>query len=958
MKNYKFIEEKYLEEVAGNCKIYEHEKTGARVLTVENDDSNKTFAIAFRTTPEDSKGTAHIVEHCVLQGSRKYRTKEPFMDMLKSSMQTFLNAMTFPDKTVYPLSSRNEKDFYNLMDLYLDAVFYPRMYEEEKIFRQEGWHYELEDKKSELKRVGVVFNEMKGDYSSVDSQIYNALSLNLHPDSTYGVNSGGDPMEIPKLSYQEFLAFHKRYYHPSNSYIYLYGDMDMEKALEFIDKNYIGKFEKTNPDSGIKLNEPFKEKKSLIDYYSVDPGQEIENKDVLTYSVVVQDRTYKNIDFMMNFISELLITSDAGPIKLALQEKGLGEDIYFTTNSSLPYDFTIVAKNTSRDRMGEFADIIENTLAKIVKEGLDKKHVLSTLNKYEFSIREGSGPHKSIIYVLRALNSWLYDRSPYEGLIINEHIKEIREKLDHGYIEDFIKKYLIDNPYKVELTILPQEGREKQREDKQREDLLAYQKTLSEKELDQIIKETKELKAYQTSESSEEDKNNLPSLNLSDIDTEVAKIDPLVSEIKGAKYLFLEGAANKISYASLAFKIDHLREDELKDLALIDLFLNGLSTENYSFQDLEKEIYLRSGGISFALTAFQCKAKSKRKFIGKVKYLKGQGEKAFELIEEILTKTKFDDQKRIKDLLLEEKSALESSFMAMPNSFGFAVLEAQNTESGKFANMTVGSDYYDHIIKTLKDCDENFPALKERLEKVYGKILNKKDLIIHLLGEKDAEEEFKKVAQGLIERLSYQSENEISLSLNKKMNLGYTFSSNVNFVCQRGNFDSFGDYDGSMEVLKNFLSLDYLYTNIRAIGGAYGMGINFSREKIAKMNSFRDPKLKETLDVFESLPSYLSKVEISDQDLKNYIIGSMNTFNPLLDLASKADLSLGIYIKGQRESDLKKAKQEALKTDLEKIRSYSKLLEEILKTKTYCVIGGEAVKENKDLFCEVRNLIK
>lgn len=958
MEKYKLIEEKYLEEVAGECKVYEHIKTGAKVLVISNEDTNKSFGIAFRTTPENSKGTAHIVEHCVLQGSRKYRTKEPFMDMLKRSVQTFLNAMTYPDKTMYPIATRNEKDFYNLMDLYLDAVFYPSMYEEKKIFLQEGWHYELEDLAGELRRSGVVFNEMKGAYAQADSQIFDAVTFNLHPESTYGVDSGGNPMEIPKLSYEEFLAFHKRYYHPSNSYIYLYGNLDMEKALNFIDENYIGKFEKAEPNSDVKLNPPFESMKKCTAYYSITKDESGPMKDVLTYSVSVNEGDDPMCNFMLSFISELLVTSEAAPIKLALQEAGIGEEISYFTNSSKPFDFTIIAKNTDKALEDKFIQIIEDTLQKLVEEGIDKKFIEATLNKFEFLAREGYGSQKAIIYFIMAMKTWLYDKNPIKALELNAIVEQVRSEIESGIVEDFIQKYLIDNPYKMSLTVLPKIDMAKDNEEEQQRDLNEYKKTLSQEELTEIINSTRELKEYQHAESTEEQKKTLPNLEISDLTDEVTDLSLEEIDKGGYKILIKEENTNKIAYGILGFDISHIGEEEIKDLTLLRLLLGSISTEKHSFEELDKEIYLRSGGYSFRLDALKNlkTGRSDRRFFIGMRYLEGKGEEAFELLSEIMFNTIFTEKERIKNILLEEKSAISSYIMAAPNNFGKIVLQSQIDEVGRFQNLASGSEYYDHLAWAIAEVEKDFEGFVERIKSLYKKVFNKNNMIFHFTGDSNLKDEYIECAEKLYDSLNFESSEVKEIKVNPKKNIGYTFSSNVNFVNMTGEFEE--EYKGQMEVLKNFLSLDYLYTMIRAVGGAYGMGISFTRDGSSFIYSYRDPNLKKTLEVFKSLPEYIGDVKISKEDLKNYIIGSTNAFNPLLDPPTKGLVNLYSYLRGIDEKSLRKSKKEALSTTEEDIKSFKGLLKNIVNQNHYVVIGGEDINKNSDLFDEIKPLIK
>ena len=563
LNKYKLIEEKYIDEVASKCKVYTHIKTGARVLTLENNDDNKAFGIGFRTPPVRGNGVCHIVEHCVLSGSRKFKTKEPFMDLIKSSLQTFLNAMTFPDKTIYPVSSRNEKDFYNLMDVYLDAVFHPAIYEEEKIFLQEGWHYELKDKDDELKYNGVVYNEMKGVYSSSENIVSDAMVFALHEDSSYGVDSGGDPKLIPSLSYQEFKDYHKKYYHPSNSYIYLYGNQNMEEALDFIDKNYLQDFDKAEINSEIILNDEIKETKDVEITFSASKEEMKDKIDYLSKGWTIGYADSKMDVFMRDFLAELLIEAQGGPLRKAILDAGLAEDVYSETSSSLPLDLSIVLKNTDADKKDEFLKVLKDTLQKLVEEGIDKDLLEATLNKFEFIFREGGGTQKAIIYYIRALNSWLYDQSPLDALYYNDVLEVVKEKLDDGFVENYIKEKLIDNEYSVNLLARPELNKNDKEEEILRKELEYLKAKMSEEEIDEIVKKSRDLEDYQNAEDSKENKDTIPSLDLSDIDEKVTRYPVEEDKIGDVIYLKSNQETNGIVYTSLSHDISFIEKEEM-----------------------------------------------------------------------------------------------------------------------------------------------------------------------------------------------------------------------------------------------------------------------------------------------------------------------------------------------------------------------------------------------------------
>ena len=654
MNNYKLIEEKYIDEVASNCKVYTHIKTGARVLTLENNDDNKAFGIGFRTPPERGNGVCHIVEHCVLSGSRKFKTKEPFMDLIKSSLQTFLNAMTFPDKTIYPVSSRNEKDFYNLMDVYLDAVFHPAIYEEEKIFLQEGWHYELKDKEDDLKYNGVVYNEMKGVYSASENLVSDAMVFALHEDSSYGVDSGGDPKLIPSLSYEEFKDYHKKYYHPSNSYIYLYGNQNMEEALDFIDKNYLQDFDKAEINSEIILNDEIKKTKDVEITFSASKEEMKDKIDYLSKGWTLGYADSKMDVFMRDFLAELLIDAQGGPLKKAIFDAGLAEDVYAETSSSLPLDLSIVLKNTEADKKDEFLKILRESLEKLVEEGIDKDLLEATLNKFEFIFREGGGTQKAIIYYIRALNSWLYDQSPLDALYYNDVLSEVKEKLNDGFVEKYIKEKLLDNEYSVNLVAKPELNKNHREEEELKKELQELKAKMSDEEIEEIVKKSRDLEEYQNQEDSQENKDTIPSLELSDIDEKVTEYPVEEDKLGDVVYLKTHQETNGIVYTTLSHDISFIEKEEMETMSLLLSLIGLIDTKNYTYEELNNEIYKATGGISFNPSVY-VDAKDKEKYVLRMNIkMKSTADKlgrGLEIIDEIMNNSLLDSKKRIKELL-------------------------------------------------------------------------------------------------------------------------------------------------------------------------------------------------------------------------------------------------------------------------------------------------------------------
>ena len=521
-KNYKLIKEENLKDINSKGILLEHEKTGAKIVLFENDDENKTFAIGFRTPPYNDTGIPHILEHSVLCGSRKYPVKEPFVELMKSSLNTFLNAMTFSDKTMYPVSSCNIKDFRNLTDVYMDAVFYPSIYQKEAIFKQEGWHYELFDKDGEITYNGVVYNEMKGAFSSPDGVLERVTMSTLFPDTAYGVESGGDPDYIPDLSYQKFLEFHKKYYHPSNSYIIIYGDCDMEEQLQYLDEEYLSKFDKLEIDSSLKVQAPFTETKVKTMEYPVSKEQGTDHKALMSYAVALSDKVTMTENVALDIISAVLLDVAGAPIERALLDAKLGSAITGGyDNGILQPMFVIQTKDVCECQKDEFVNVIEDTLRKLVKEGLNKKMLEAALNRHEFKTREADfgGMSKGLIYGINALSTWLYDKDPFAFAKYDEIYGFLRSKLETNYFEELIEKYILNNTHKAITIVNPSLDIAERKEKALKEKLAAYKASLTEEQIEQLIKDTNELKAYQAREDSKEDLATIPMLKKEDLST-------------------------------------------------------------------------------------------------------------------------------------------------------------------------------------------------------------------------------------------------------------------------------------------------------------------------------------------------------------------------------------------------------------------------------------------------------
>ena len=957
--NYKLINEEFVDEVNSLVKVYEHIKTKARVLTLSNDDENKCFSIGFTTIPKDSTGVAHIVEHCVLSGSRKYKTKEPFMDMIKSSLQTFLNAMTYPDKTLYPISSRNTKDFYNLMDLYLDSVFFPKMYEEKKIFMQEGWHYELEDEDAPLKINGVVYNEMKGVFSDADDICSYAINEALHENSTYGVISGGEPKHIAQLTYEDFLDFHKKFYHPSNSYIYLYGDLDMDKALDYIDKNYLSNFEYKNIDLGLKLNNSCK--RYVEKTYSVGSDSSTENKDYLAMAFCLGESKNTKDLFMRDFLSELLIDSSAAPLKLALKEANFCEDIYAETSTSYNLDLSIIAKNCDSTKRDIFEKIIFDTLKNIVENGIDKNLVKATLNKFEFALREGGGSHRSVIYYIRALNSWLYGTNPIISLKFNHIIKELKDNLDNGYLENYIKEHLLNNEFKTTVSVTPLKNKNEKEEQEFTKKLEDYKNSLTKDEIENLITDTKELFKFQLTKDTKENKDTIPKLDLSDINKEVTHIPCEKYKEDDKTLIFNPQFTNEITYLTFSFSSEHIAETEFFEYSLLGRLLSKVSTDKFSYVELDSEIYKYIGGLRFAPTSYRVFQSEdfKRRFNIDLKCLDTNFKDSLNLLNHIIFNSIYTEKERIKELLIESKLSFESGFLQAGHGLAVNQVKTYFNTFSLYNSKINGIEAYFKLCDFLEDYDNKFDYLSTSLSAIAKKLFTKNNLVINLTCSEDKKEENIRYINEFTKKLPSDKYENVKLKLNPtQKNEGLYLSANVVYVSKGYDLSKLNlKYSGKMTVLGNILSNEYLHNNIRAKGGAYGAGISFSIYGDMTTYSYRDPNLSKTIEVYDNMYKYLDNLSLTEEELTNFIIGSMNFFDPLLTPQDKGALNLNRYFTEFSEQEYSNYKNEAINTSLEDLKAYSKYLKEAMDKNYMCTIGSEEkIKQEKELFNEIINL--
>ena len=964
---YEVLKEEELQDIHSKGWLLRHKKTGARVMLIENSDENKVFNIAFRTPPKNSTGVAHILEHSVLCGSREFPLKDPFVELVKGSLNTFLNAMTYPDKTCYPVASCNDRDFQNLMHVYLDAVFYPNIYKKEEIFRQEGWNYHLEKKEGPLKYNGVVYNEMKGAFSSPDDVLEREIMNSLFPDTTYGCESGGDPVNIPDLSYEEFLDFHRQYYHPSNSFIYLYGNMDMEEKLEFLDSYYLSAFDSLVIDSEIRDQEAFAQVKDIQKSYPVSEDEGEEDNTYLSYNMVVGEAADINLSLAFEVLDYALLSAPGAPLKQALLDAKIGKDIYGSFEDGIKQTyFSIVAKGANLSQKEEFVKVIRDTLTKIAEEGIDKKAVTAGINYYEFRFREAdfSSYPKGLMYGLDILSSWLYDDTkPFCEVQLLEGFEFLKKALEEGYFEELIRKYLLDNTHGAILSLVPEKGLAAKRDKELEEKLENYRKSLSDEELTRMVENTKALEAYQEAEETPEALTCIPMLSREDIKKEITGLTNEEHHVEDSLFLYHDVCTNGIGYADLLFEIHDFDVDTVHYLGLLKSVLGAVDTENYTYGELFNEVNARTGGIAYGIEVFddaQDTDAFRAMFAVRGKALYPEMDFMFSMIREVLTTSKLDDTKRLYEIIARVRSRAQASLASAGHST--AVLRGASYASpmAAFQDEMAGIGYYQFIEKLEKDFDSCKDEIVKNLRKVMEEVLRPENFCVSYTGERESLDVVKAQAAGIKKVLfNGQKPESVKQAPCIKKNEAFKTSGQVQYVAQNGNFRKKGlEYTGALEILKVILSYDYLWINLRVKGGAYGCMSGFKRNGESFLVSYRDPHLKRTLEVYQGVPDYIRAFEADEREMTKYIIGTISNKDVPRTPQMQGSISKTAYFSNVTEDMLQKERNQILGAQKEDIQKLAALVEAVLSDDQICVVGSEtAIEKAEDVFMEVKPLI-
>jgi len=953
--NFELIKEETIPELNSHAKLYRHKGTGAQLLSMLNNDENKAFGISFRTPPTDSTGVPHIMEHSVLCGSRKYPLKEPFIELAKGSLNTYLNASTYPDKTCYPVASQNLQDFYNLVDVYLDAVFYPLITSE--TLKQEGWHYELMQKDEPIKYKGVVFNEMKGAYSSPEAVMYRHIGQLLLPDTIYGVDSGGDPKAIPDLTYEQFRNFYDSYYHPSNAFLYFYGDDDPEKRLQIAD-NYLKDYAHREPDSGVTLQPPFEQPREVIMSYAASDEDAAATKSMITINWLLPENNNPTLALALSIMSHAVFRTPASPLRKILMDSGLGEDVMGGGLSAYMRQMTFSAgmKGVKRADVTKVSDLIMQTLRQIVAEGLEADMVEAAMNTVEFRMREYNtgGFPKGLSIMFDALSTWIHGHDPLQQISFERPLAAIKASLAENprYFESLVEQYLLQNNHRLTLITEPDAALKNREEAAEIAKLAEIKAAMSEEELERIIEETYHLRESQDAPDDPEVLALVPSLKLSDIDRQ-SKILPIaVTEHDGAKILYHDLFTSGILYLEVGFNLRVIPADLLPYMSLFSDALLQLGTEKESFVKLLQRIGRKTGGLrAFPSVSSQRHSPESSAWL----FLRGkctvpQTDDLLAIMQDILLTVKLDNQERFKQLVLEDKASRESSVVPGGHGFVSRRLQAHFSEAAWVNEQMGGVDYIFFLRQLAQEVEQNWAGVLAKLETIRQLLINRNAMICNVTLDETNWQLVRPKIEQFMAALPTQPYNFATWTPQPGIPFeGLTAAaSQVNYVGKAANLYDLGyQFHGSMSVITNYVRTTYLWEKIRVQGGAYGAFCNFDRNTgVFSFGSYRDPNLLETLANYDLASEFLRHLNLNEDQLTKSIIGVIGDIDTYQLADAKGYTSMMRYLHGTTDEERQQYRAEVLATKSYHFQAFAEILAQFNQQGIVTVLGSpEAINQ-------------
>jgi len=960
---FKLVKQQFVKELDADCYLFQHEKSGAELLKVAAKDDNKTFSIAFKTPPPDDTGLPHIMEHSVLNGSENFPVKSPFDVLMQGSLQTFLNAMTSSDFTVYPVSSRNMKDYFNLMHVYLDATLKPLLHKDERILKQEGWHFELENPDAPLVYKGVVYNEMKGAFSSPTRQLGFLLYRQLFPDNNYGKSSGGWPAAIPELTYEQFKNFHKRYYHPANSYILVYGDADMEKELEFIDANYLSGFDAIEVDSDIPVQATFKAPRTVRGEYGVPEGTSTKGQTYLGWATMYGRNTDQETTIALDILSDALVNNESAPLRRALREAGIGKEVNAYVDNIQQNVFQLTVQNAEVGDLEKFHQVVKATLEKVIADGFDRDVLEGLINRMEFQLREGRGSWTGIMAAMGSLPGWMFADDPFISLEYEKPLESIKAKVENNYFEDLAKKSLLDNPHAATVVLEPVPGLERKRAEAVQRELAERKAKMSEEEIANLVKETKELVAYQQREDSPEALATIPLLEIGDIEKKEEEYVLKKQQVEGVDLLAYNEFSKGIVYLDFYFDASAVPVDHIPYLQLYNELLGMLDTKELAYSDLENEINRHTGGINTRVQTYLVERDDNRMqpyFMLSGKVMPGKLDKLLHLADQQLNHTLWEtDPERLESLVRRMKARAE--MMLSRNGMGTAAfrLFSYFTNSGSWQDRTNGLEYYRFLAELTKNYDARSEELVTRLKEIHDHVVRRNGMFVSVVCHEDDMTGVSKTLPPFIKGFSQRDVESVALEFPKQaLNEGFKDASKVQYVLKGYDYKQLGaEYSGAMEVLQQVLSRVYLQNRIRVIGGAYGGFARIEPSGALAFFSYRDPNLRKTVENYKQAGEFLRKFEPTEPELRRLIIGTIAGRDRPLTPQQKGRVAVERYITQIPHATLQQERDEILTATAEQIRGYADLIDKVMEQEYLCVVGNEKkIEEQKDLFKTVTKL--
>ena len=944
---FKLIKEQEIPELKTKAFLYQHIKTGAELLSLVNDDENKVFGITFRTPPHDSTGLPHILEHSVLCGSRKYPVKDPFVQLLKGSLQTFLNAMTYPDKTCYPVASQNLRDFYNLTDVYLDAVFYPRL--TPQIFQQEGWHYDLEGENDSLKYNGIVFNEMKGAYSSPDAILSKYSMMSLFPDSPYGLNSGGDPKDIPDLSFEQFKEFHERYYHPSNSRIYFYGDDDPEKRLSITD-GYLKEFEKLEVDSSISLQTPFNRPKRVIRYYD---GGKSDSKGMLTLNWMFEKAFDSTMTFAVYALEYILLGMPGSPLRKTLIESGLGEDLAGSGLGSgmRQLYFSTGLKGVDLEESDRIQNLILQKLTLLSREGIDPNTIEAAMNMLEFSLREnntGSFP-RGLLLMLNALATWLHDEDPLSLITFEAPLQDLKSRIasHNRFFEEMIKDLFLDNRHRVTMLLKPDPDLSRKEAEAEKNRLQIVREKLNPSDLHLIKKNITELRKLHETPDSQEALATIPLLQLSDLDKKNKIIPSEIQRVNGVKVFYHDIFTNGITYIDIGFDIHTLPQRYISYIRLFGRALLEMGTDKDDYVKVSQRISRKTGGIwpSFLNSAVRESGQGVSRMFLRGKAMHSQTRDMLEIIIDLLLNVKLDNKERFRQMVLEAKAKEEQKLAQGGHQIISLRLRSHFNEAGWAAEQINGLSYLFFLRNLVEKIEDDWASVLADLNEVHSRLVNRNTMLLNATLEADSWAKIIPHVEGFIDRLPGGDPDQIQWTADPIHEFeGMTIPSQVNFVGKGADLYRLGyEYHGSVHVISRFIRNSWMYEQIRVQGGAYGSFCTFDRLSGAvTLSSYRDPHIFKTLDAFDRAAEYLSEVTLNDDEITKSIIGCIGDIDSYRLPDAKGYTSMVRQLCGVDDVERQKMRDQILNTKADDFRAFAGILDKVKNKGIVKVLGSES----------------